>query len=1130
MSSGDPRTPATLRGERTARLLTGALTLAAALSVLSMLFTGFGRRSPSVADLLFSILNVPVAPSFASVVLLALLAGGMQRRKRLALVALAGLQVFGAALSVVDLVQLSGLGPASLRHAVPLWAMVTANALSPLVAIVVLVLLWRLRERFPARMPHGSRALALLVLAVGTALTVAVTALWLAVSHEELGVDATVLVWSLSHSLGLVGGHPAGVSPPGLGWTASTLTGLTLAATAWTFLRAAPRRTVRTPDQEVTLRALLLRDGDRDSLSYFATRRDKELVATAEDTSMVAFRRVGSVALAAGDPVGPGARDHEAMSAFITECRTHGWTPAVLSASEDAARRWTEHGMIAVRMGDEAVLRPEEFRLSTPAMTPVRRAVQHARRAGLVVQVRRHGSLSEQERSRLVELADAWREGGEERGFSMALSRLGDPADADCLLVTAEDADGKWKALLSFVPWGRSGLSLDVMRRSPEAPGGATELMIAELMAQAPELGVRRVSLNFAMFRHILVEADAVDAGPGVRIGSLLLSRADRWFQLERLARANAKYQPHWVPRYLLVDSLSALPASALAAMALEGFAPLWGGGTPLEETLPPELLERSRADAERSRQTLELPLLRRSEQFTHRLEHLERLRRAGMPPYPVGLPTPMPFSAAVTAVAAMPTDAGTDTAATTAADEIIVAGRVRHVREHGAVVFADLCAGRESLQVILDVTVTGPGPVDLWRRTVDIGDLVHLTGHAGRSRRGTPSLLVDRWAMAAKALQPVPFDGLLDPESRLRQRSLDLVVHPRGAGLLAARSTVVTAVRGQLLAEGAQEVETPILQTVHGGANARPFTTHINAYDADLSLRIAPELALKRLLVGGLGPIFEIGRNFRNEGADATHNPEFTSLETYWPFRDYTDMRLLTERLIKAAARALYGAEVLPLRDVRTGGSADGVLPGELPADPGERLQTLLTDVSGPWPAVPMAEAVSQAVGRRVDVGTDIDELTALAAAHEVPLRGEMGPGAILEELYGELVEPRTIRPTFFTDFPAETSPLTAPHRSAPGLVERWDLVACGMEIGTAYSELTDPLDQRERFTAQSLRAAAGDPEAMEIDEDFLRALEAGMPPAGGLGIGMDRLVMLLTDTTIRDILSFPFVRPRQR
>ncbi|MGP9845003.1 bifunctional lysylphosphatidylglycerol synthetase/lysine--tRNA ligase LysX [Brachybacterium sp. 107] len=1125
MSAGDPRTPAVIRHERIARLVTGALLLAAALSVVSMLFTGFGRRSPSVADLLFSALNVPVAPSFASVVLLALLAGGMQRRKRLALAALAGLQVLGAVLSVIDLVQMLGLDPSTIRHPVPLWTMVVANGLSPVVAIMVLVLLWRLRDRFPARMPHGSRWLALLVLAVGSALTVGVTALWIALTHEELGVDATVLVWSLGHSLGLVGGHPAGAAPPGLGWTASTLTGLTLAATAWTFLRAAPRRTVRTPDQEVTLRALLLHDGDRDSLSYFATRRDKELVATAGDTSMVAFRRLGGVAMAAGDPVGPSTRDHEAMGAFITECRTHGWTPAVLSASEEAARRWTEHGMIAVRMGDEAVLRPEEFRLSTPAMTPVRRAVQHARRAGLVVQVRRHGSLSEQERSRLVELADSWREGGEERGFSMALSRLGDPADADCLLVTAEipqdpedpqnpedpdQAGGGWKALLSFVPWGRSGLSLDVMRRSPGAPGGATELMIAELMAQAPELGVRRVSLNFAMFRHVLVEADAVDAGPGVRIGSLLLSRADRWFQLERLARSNAKYQPHWVPRYLLVDSLTALPTSALAAMALEGFAPLWGAGTPLEQQLPAELLERTRADAANSRQAVELPLLRRSEQFTHRLEHLERLRQAGMAPYPVGLPQPLPFPAAVAAVHAGDPD-----------DEIIVAGRVRHVREHGAVVFADLCAGRESLQIILDEASTGPGPLDLWRRTVDLGDLVHLTGRPGHSRRGTPSLLVDSWAMAAKALHPVPFDGLVDPDSRLRQRSLDLVVHPRGAGLLRARSTVLTAVREQLLREGAQEVETPILQSVHGGANARPFSTHINAYDLDLSLRIAPELALKRLLVGGLGPIFEIGRNFRNEGADATHNPEFTSLETYWPFQDYTDMRRLTERLVKAAARSLYGAEVLPLRDVRTAEPVG--------TDPGDRLQALLTDVSGPWPAIPMAEAVSQAVGRRVDVETDIDELTALAAAHEVPLRGDMGPGAVLEELYGELVEPQTIRPTFYTDFPAETSPLTAPHRTRPGLVERWDLVACGMEIGTAYSELTDPIDQRERFTAQSLKAAAGDPEAMEIDEDFLRALEAGMPPAGGLGIGMDRLVMLLTDTTIRDILTFPFVRPRQ-
>jgi lysyl-tRNA synthetase class 2 len=304
------------------------------------------------------------------------------------------------------------------------------------------------------------------------------------------------------------------------------------------------------------------------------------------------------------------------------------------------------------------------------------------------------------------------------------------------------------------------------------------------------------------------------------------------------------------------------------------------------------------------------------------------------------------------------------------------------------------------------------------------------------------------------------------------------------------------------------------MLHTTHGGASARPFRTFINAYGVDLSLRIAPELHLKRLLVAGLGPVFELGRNFRNEGADATHNPEFTSLEVYQPHADYTTMRHLTERLVREAARTVHGREAIPLPLTGSGGldGWDGVE---------------LVDISGEWPVVSVLDAVSDAVGRRVTVETDFDVLLGLAEDHGIAVRPEMGAGAVIEELYAELVEPVTVLPTFYTDFPVETSPLTRPHRSAPGLAERWDLVVAGMEVGTAYSELTDPVDQRARLTEQSLKAAAGDPEAMEVDEDFLHALELGMPPSGGLGIGVDRLVMLLTHSSMRSVLTFPFVRP---
>jgi lysyl-tRNA synthetase class 2 len=325
-----------------------------------------------------------------------------------------------------------------------------------------------------------------------------------------------------------------------------------------------------------------------------------------------------------------------------------------------------------------------------------------------------------------------------------------------------------------------------------------------------------------------------------------------------------------------------------------------------------------------------------------------------------------------------------------------------------------------------------------------------------------------------------------------------------------------VTAVRQALLDRGFLEVETPILQSVHGGARARPFTTRMRSLDRELNLRIAPELYLKQLLVAGFGPLFEIGRNFRNEGTDSTHNPEFTSLEAYEPGGDYRSMLRLTRELIITAATAVYGKPVVPLPqrlDRRRCGDADPV------------------DISGAWPVVPFLDAVSRAVGEPVDLSTDLDRLTGLAERFDVDLPArDLGPGAVLEALYGRLVEPTTVFPTFYIDFPRETSPLTRPHRRRPGLVERWDLVAAGMEIGTAYTELTDPVDQRQRLTEQSLQAVAGDPEAMEVDETFLTALELGMPPAGGLGIGIDRLVMLLTHRPIRSVLTFPFSRPAPR
>ncbi len=317
-------------------------------------------------------------------------------------------------------------------------------------------------------------------------------------------------------------------------------------------------------------------------------------------------------------------------------------------------------------------------------------------------------------------------------------------------------------------------------------------------------------------------------------------------------------------------------------------------------------------------------------------------------------------------------------------------------------------------------------------------------------------------------------------------------------------RSDVVRSLRGTLTDRGFVEVETPMLQAVHGGANARPFVTHINAYDLDLYLRIAPELYLKRLVVGGMEKVFEINRNFRNEGADSTHNPEFTMLEAYEAYGDYDSIGALTKHLIQRAAADAFGTTVVRRDDAEH-------------------------EIGGEWPVVPVNEAISAALGEQVTADTPVERLRELCEQAGVALDPTWSRGAVILEMYERLVEQHTVLPTFYKDFPTEVSPLTRAHRTDPRLAERWDLVAFGAEIGTGYSELVDPVEQRARLTAQSLLAAGGDPEAMQVDEDFLRALEYAMPPTGGMGMGVDRLLMMLTGRNIRETVLFPLVKPEQ-
>ncbi|HEY7432746.1 MAG TPA: bifunctional lysylphosphatidylglycerol synthetase/lysine--tRNA ligase LysX [Streptosporangiaceae bacterium] len=485
-------------------------------------------------------------------------------------------------------------------------------------------------------------------------------------------------------------------------------------------------------------------------------------------------------------------------------------------------------------------------------------------------------------------------------------------------------------------------------------------------------------------------------------------------------------------------------------------------------------------------------------EQMQVRLAKRERLLEAGVDPYPAGFAR----TDTIAQVRARHPDLAPDE---TTGEKVGVAGRVMLSRIGGKLCFATIRDGTGEIQVMISAGRVGPDTLSAWKRDVDLGDHVGVTGEVISSRRGELSVLADSFAITAKCLRPLPekHKGLTDPEARVRHRYVDLIVNPAARRMTEIRSRVTRTVREELHRRGFLEVETPILQRVHGGANARPFITHINAYNMDLYLRIALELYLKRLLVGGIEKVFEIGRNFRNEGADATHNPEFTMLEAYEAYGDYTTVADLTRELIQRSAAAAFGGTVIK--------RADGT---EL-------------DIGGEWPFKTVHEAVSEALGEEVTPGTGADRLRVLCAQAGVPVEPGWNRGQIVLEMYERLVERQTHEPTFYRDFPVEVSPLTRAHREDPRVAERWDLVAFGTELGTGYSELADPVEERARLTAQSLLAAGGDPEAMQLDEDFLEALEYGMPPTGGMGMGIDRMLIMFTGESIRETILFPMVRP---
>lgn len=487
-------------------------------------------------------------------------------------------------------------------------------------------------------------------------------------------------------------------------------------------------------------------------------------------------------------------------------------------------------------------------------------------------------------------------------------------------------------------------------------------------------------------------------------------------------------------------------------------------------------------------------------EQYRIRRDKRARLLAEGRDPYPVAVARTHTLAQVRAAHPDLPVDTATD-------DLVGVAGRVIFARNSGKLCFATLQEGDgTTLQVMVSLDKVGGESLDAWKTDVDLGDIVYVHGNVISSRRGELSVLADSWQMASKSLRPLPVAHKeMSEEARVRQRYVDLIVRPQARTVARQRIAVIRAIRNALERRGFLEVETPMLQTLAGGAAARPFVTHSNALDIDLYLRIAPELFLKRCVVGGFDRVFELNRVFRNEGADSTHSPEFSMLETYQAYGTYDDSAVVTRELIQEVADEAIGTRQLPLPD----GS--------------------VYDIDGEWASIEMYPSLSAALGDEITPEATVEKLLGIAdrLGVEIPRDRGYGHGKIVEELWEHTVGNALAAPTFVRDFPVETTPLTRQHRSIAGVTEKWDLYVRGVELATGYSELNDPVVQRERFAAQARAAAAGDDEAMVLDEDFLAALEYAMPPCTGTGMGIDRLLMTLTGLSIRETVLFPIVRP---
>lgn len=847
---------------------------------------------------------------------------------------------------------------------------------------------------------------------------------------------------------------------------------------------------VLTAEDELRIRQLLAQHGEQDSLGYFATRRDKMVIFAPDTKAAITYRILGGISLASADPIGSEASWPAAIHEWLKEARENGLIPAVLAAGERGVRYYQQHGLKALELGDEAVIDVQEFSAPSRQRTPLLKAARRLQLAGYKAQVRRQKDIPTTELYSLTLRAAQWREKHKERGgFSMALSRLGEPADDRCVLVEAFDPAGMLQGLLSLVPWGRHGLSLDFMCANRSGQSGLSEFMIHELVAASPRLDVSRISLNFVMFRSVFEQASRVGAGAfilGYRACLRLLSRT---VQLESLYRFTVKSDPRWHPRFSCFPHVHQVPRITWMSLTAEGYLLYWrqiplphseGDTASFVDTVqeiskqPPSIKKRISGRkvhrADRSRR-----------------EKLNKYGEGGNEPYMMSFVTDSELAAVRKQFCELPSN-------TRSGQSCRVAGRVVAKREMGKVCFLVLSDFNGNIQAILDAQVLGRCHLREIVRQIDLGDMLGVKGEILKSQRGELSVLVCEWVLTAKCLHPFPLERARESgESRLERPSyLELITCKESREMVLLEYRVRSALQKCLIQRNFQEVETPI-GLVH---RFRQENTHrflsSNITSPYIYMQNASGLYLKSLCVAGMGRIFEFSRGVCSK-AEQTPDQEVTSLELYQVYTDYLGAIDLARELIQQATRTALGREIVE----------------------GHKCESVVKiDISGQWNVIPVHAAVAAALHSPITIETEHDELVRACTCAGVAIPTDASSEQLVMCAFEQLVVTTTVQPTFYIDYPLSSSPFTRQTRHDSRLAERWGLFAFGVEIATGSSELTDPIERQRRSTLQLFDAAtAVDSNAVELEEELLLALEYGMPPTASLKMRLDRVLVILNE-----------------